>query len=580
MKKCFVRLLSMLMVVCMLFALAACGNSGTSAAAETETASGEIAQTGEMQEEVSQEVPQEAPSATVEEPILDASAAEVVTEAEDSGHLYPVFDEVTNIEAYLNIAPWASAYIGPEGEFENAYAILKAEEYTNVHLDVTWSDPDTYNEKMNLLIAADDLPHITRNLDGLYNTGADGLIEDGLCVDLYEYFEEYAPDYYALLEASPKFKADTTATSGVTTTMYSYTEIPQYTRGPIIRKDMLDAIGMEIPATVAELYDVAVALKNYGVKAAVVSPKFIADAYYGADFISSNSVAMTWWNVDGVMTAAVTMDSNYEWALEARKWDEEGLFTESWYTPMPWYDNDVLNDQLAIAFGPYSLTSDATAATAANPDTFEAWPMANVVLNEGDTIKTQDNSYGGRGDGDWCITCCDESIIPQIVSYVNWFFTEEGRRISNYGEEGVSYELDGDGNVQYTELITKDTGNYGSMAVYAIFTNNNDNPFYFEIERVTLGFDNEIEATVYDTWLSNMTSEYVATYSMTADETAAYNAIATDVVTTVQEYMTKFMTGDMELNEASWADFQQKLVDLGIEDMQEIVQGAFDRSNA
>lgn len=221
----------------------------------------------------------------------------------DSSHLYPVFDELTTIEAFLNIAPWASAYIGPDAEFENAYAILAAEEVTNVHLDVDWSDPDTYNEKLNLLVAANDLPHITRNLGMLYATGEDGLIEDDICVDLYPLFEEYAPDYYALLENNPAFKSNVIAASGVAVGMFSFTEIPLYTRGPIVRKDMLDAVGKEIPTTVEELHDAALALKNdYGVKAAVVSPKMTADAYAGVDFISSNDVPMTWWNIDGTIT--------------------------------------------------------------------------------------------------------------------------------------------------------------------------------------------------------------------------------------------------------------------------------------
>ena len=51
------------------------------------------------------------------------------------------------------------------------------------------------------------------------------------------------------------------------------------------------------------------------------------------------------------------------------------------------------------------------------------------------------------------------------------------------------------------------------------------------------------------------------------------------VVSVVQEYMTKFMTGDMELSEDSWQAFQEKLASLGIDEMCEIVQTAFDRTN-
>lgn len=578
MKRICKRTLALLLVLCTLLALAGCGGD-TQSVSDTSAVSSEPSAATESQAPQTEE-PSAAETEQESSQLPDEASAAEEPESIDASHLYPVFDELTTITAFLNIAPWASAYIGPDAEYENAYAILAAEDVTNVHLDVDWSDPDTYNEKLNLLVAANDLPHITRSLSMLYSTGDDGLIEDGLCVDLYPYFEEYAPNYYALLETNPFFKADVVAASGVATTMASYTEIPLYSRGPVVRKDMLDAVGKEIPTTVEELHDVALALKNeYGVKAAVVSPKMTADAYAGVDFISSNDVPMTWWNIDGVVTAAVTLDSNYEWAQEMKQWNDEGLFVESWYTPAPFYDFDVLNDQLAIAFGPYNLTSDAYKASSANPEVCEIYPMANVVLEEGDTIKTQNNAYGGKGDGEWCITTCDEEIIPQIVSYINWFFTEEGSMISNFGELGKTYTMDDEGNVQYTDLILKDPNGYGSMAVYAIFTNNNDNPFYYKMERTTLTYDNEVEATVYDTWLSNMTSEYVCEYKLNSEENAAYNALATDIVTTIQEHMTKFMTGDMELNEESWQTFQDTLESLGLEEMRQIVQGAFDRMN-
>ena len=35
-------------------------------------------------------------------------------DARAASGLYPVFDELTTVTAFLNIAPWASAYIGPD----------------------------------------------------------------------------------------------------------------------------------------------------------------------------------------------------------------------------------------------------------------------------------------------------------------------------------------------------------------------------------------------------------------------------------------------------------------------------------
>lgn len=498
---------------------------------------------------------------------------------QDSSVLYPLFDEKTTVNAFLNIAPWASAYIGPEAEFENSAAILAAEEATNIHLDVNWSDPDSYNEKVNLLIASSTLPEITRNLSTLYSSGIDGLIADGVCLDISEFIPECAPEYNRLLEEYPNFRNVAASSSGAMVSMFGFRETPVYTLGPVVRKDMLDAVGKDIPTTVEELHDVARALKNdYGVEAALVSPKLVQDAYCGVDFISSNDVQMTWWNIDGTVTAAVTLDSNLEWIKEMKQWNEDQLFVDSWYDPAPFYDMEIMMDQLAIAYAPYSLTATASSVMAINPDTFSLYPMANVTLEPGDTIKTQNNSVGGRGDGDWCITTTDEDLAKKLVSYVNWFFTEEGITVSNFGTKDVSFTYDEDGSVQFTDLVRNDPNGYGSMAVYAIYTNYDDNPYYCKQERIELTYDNEVEATCYDVWLSNMTSEYICTYTLTEEESTQYNHLASDVITAISENMTKFMIGDRDIQE--WDSFLETLDSMGLEEMRTIIQGACDRGDA
>ena len=155
-----IRILSMALILAMLLPLAACGAGSSEAASSAPSVSAPAAAQEPSENEAGDaEAPVQLPESVEKEP-----AQPVI----DSSGLYPVFDELTTISAFLNIAPWGSMYIGPDAEFENAYAILAAEEYTNVYLDVTWSDPDTYNEKVNLLVAANDLPNITRDLAGLY----------------------------------------------------------------------------------------------------------------------------------------------------------------------------------------------------------------------------------------------------------------------------------------------------------------------------------------------------------------------------------------------------------------------------
>ena len=507
------------------------------------------------------------------------SGAENVPEPVDSSYLYPIAEEKITLHAFLHMAPFASAYIGPGGVVENSAAILLAEEATNVHLDVDWSDPDTYSEKVNLLVFSGTVPEITRNLGQLYNGGIDGLIEDEICMDISDLLPEYAPDYYALLEEYPNFKRESVSAGGAIIAMFGFRDTPIYNMGPLYRKDMFDAIGAEVPTTVEQLHDVALALKNeYGVEAAMVSPRFTRDAYCGADFIASNQIPITWWNIDGEVTPAVKLDSTYEWIQQIKQWDSEKLFIDDWYHPAPFYDDYVFADRVAMLYAPYNLASTDSKSFAANPETFDLRPMANVTLNAGETIKTQDKSIGGKGDGEWCVATTDEELAKRVIAYTNWFFTEEGRLASNFGTEGVSYEYDDSGNIQFTELITEDPNGYGSLAVYSIYTTYDDNPFYLTRERVELTYDNEAAASCYDVWLSNMTSEYVCTYTLTQEETQKYNQMASDVITTMAENLTKFAIGDRDISE--WEDFLGTLDSLGLEDLTAIVQTAFDRSHS
>lgn len=566
-QKWLYRGISLMLCLCLMWLLAACGGGVVSSSDAVSVSDGAT---------VSEKT--EAAPETSEAEVQETESVEAaLEETEKSTVSYPVFDEMTTITAYLNMPSWASSYIGAGKAIENSTAILLAEEATNVHLEMNISDPDTYNEQLNLMLASADYADIVRDASNLFSSGADGLIEEGICVDLMPYFEEYAPDYYALLENNITFKNDVTSSSGTAVSMYSYTEMPQYSRGPVVRKDMLDAVNMEIPTTVQELYDAAVALKNNGVPYPVVGPQFLAGAYDAATISSSmGSVEMTWLNVDGTIQPAIALDSMYDYIETCYTFAQEGLFVEDWYNPAPMYDSYMLNDELAMCFGPYSITSDATIATAANPDTCVIYPMANVTVEKGDTIKSLDATIGGKGDGDWCITTAHPEYLTQIISYVNWFFTEEGSIASNYGIENEAFVYDENGEIQYTELILEDTNGYGSMGVFAVYTNFNDNPFYYQYERTSLTYDNEIEATVYDTWLSNISGEYIVNVKLTTEETTQYNALATDVTTTIAENASKFIMGDLPLED--WSSFIDSLYDMGLNEMTEIYQAAYDRS--
>ena len=281
------------------------------------------------------------------------------------------------------------------------------------------------------------------------------------------------------------------------------------------------------------------------------------------------------------MKFAYVEDSFKEYCQLINKWYNEGLLSKDFLNNTQgagiYYDAQMLDGTAGVFMTGADIFSSASAASA-ETEGWEAVPMADVTRTGTETITLGRTPNGDPLSMRWNVTTgVEDDRLANVLGFINWFFTEEGTMISNFGTLGETYTIDDDGNVQFTDLILKDPNGYGSMAVYAIYTNNNDNPFHFKMERTELTYDNEVEATVYDTWLSNMTSEYIFNYQLTSEESTRYNALATDVVTTMQEHMTKFMTGDEALTEESWQSFQDTLKSLGMDEMQEIVQAAFDR---
>ena len=55
-------------------------------------------------------------------------------------------------------------------------------------------------------------------------------------------------------------------------------------------------------------------------------------------------------------------------------------------------------------------------------------------------------------------TTCEEPEVA--VEFLNYGFTEEGRKLVNYGVEGETYTIDDNGDVAFTDMILKNPDGY------------------------------------------------------------------------------------------------------------------------
>lgn len=156
----------------------------------------------------------------------------------------------------------------------------------NVGVDIDWQEPASGQsaEQFNLIVATSDLPDIMYySWATSYPGGPDAAIADGKIVALNDYIEEYAPNFSAYLDAHPDVRQEITTDSG---NIYCFPGVYTYTSqdsdvwqgtidrepyeesfiGLVVRKDLLDKAGLDIPVTLDDWYEALVAFKDMGIK--------------------------------------------------------------------------------------------------------------------------------------------------------------------------------------------------------------------------------------------------------------------------------------------------------------------------
>ena len=276
MKKLVAMLLSISMIACL---FAGCGGETSSAATSDQT---------------SQPVAEESQKAPEQEATPAASETEPTSEAEAS-----VVDEPTVEQGPTN--EWYSEHIGVKdydlpmfedgldlsifwvqlGAMGGAEQPLKkdllfwqrVQEKLGVTLTFKQASEAVCNEQYNLMIASGDMTDLiyesncgAMGATSVYNGGYDKAIEDDVYVDLTDIIPEYAPNYYAILQADDNVRRDLTTDTGKLYSIAMIYDQPQGVReGPLVRADYLEETGMEEPVTTEDWMNVFEKMKNNGV---------------------------------------------------------------------------------------------------------------------------------------------------------------------------------------------------------------------------------------------------------------------------------------------------------------------------
>jgi len=344
------------------------------------------------------------------------------------------------------------------------------EDLLNVDLDIEWVNYEDYPNKVNTLLATNNLPDVVQIMKtngNFYYPAFTQAIDAGNFVDMTKYIfgKGGLKEINSVMSKwDDSMWEQATYNGGIYILPRSKAEIAQQS-GINVRRDLMRKYGYEKePTTMDELSDWLIGLSNAATQGE--GQKIYALDWYG-DFMS-----------DRVKAFAVAFTGQMDWGI-----DENGNFQYIQFNPkyidfLNWmkklYDAGVLDKEFALgnaetskwkggrsvayltAWYNWNQSADRVSNKifdASTPDTYEAWCLLPVKGPEGYAISA--NSY----DIDSCIAInskCDEKKIQKIMQVFNG--TEEDYPgydlLITDGVEGMHYDLLPDG--------TRDTSKYGT----------------------------------------------------------------------------------------------------------------------
>jgi putative aldouronate transport system substrate-binding protein len=148
-------------------------------------------------------------------------------------------------------------------EFATNLFTKEYEEKTNVHIEWEVAPEKNFKEKLNLVLASGDLPDVIIDM-GLSPTQQMVYGKQGLFLPLNAYIEKYGVEMKKIFQDIPEVKEKITAPDG---NIYSLPQVAdcfhcRYSQRMWIYKPWLDKLGLTMPQTTEEYYQVLKAFKE------------------------------------------------------------------------------------------------------------------------------------------------------------------------------------------------------------------------------------------------------------------------------------------------------------------------------
>ncbi len=461
-----------------------------------------------------------------------------------------------------------------------------AAEQTNMIINSTANPVSTNSVEELQLQATEQFPADIYGSTDIKNT-IQGYALQGAFIPLNDLIEEHAPNMKAFFDENPEEKASMTSADG---NIYMIHFMPDGETGKVywIRTDWLDTLGYDMPTTFEELEEILYAFRYDDPNGNGIQDEipYINERYYetirlvnlwGARAYSSENFVDRLPVDENDQIYQAWMTDEFKVGIEnLNRWYEDGIIDPETFTrqvntvkSLLWVNEDVggMTHEWLASTSIFNANEDILART---PE-FKVEAFLPVSAN-GEPFE-EHNRSAVQADG-WAISASCEDPVAAI-KFMDWFFTEEGRRAANFGIEGESYTMV-DGVPTFTDEVL-DSGavnihlrsNYGAQL----------NLGYKQDYGYESQWTNEAGVEAYNLYAAHPEIRYESWTPMlnfTDEEMDVYNKLISALTDYQDEKITAYITGKEDINE-TWDEYIEQCKALGADDLVAVYQSAYDR---
>ncbi|GBG11229.1 ABC transporter substrate-binding protein [Paenibacillus agaridevorans] len=488
---------------------------------------------------------------------------------------YPISGGV-KLKFWLPLAANTSANFQNLAETEFAKAL---KERTGVEVEFIHPTAGTENEQFNLMVASGDLPDIIWHNWATYPGGPEKAISDQVIAKLNDLQLEHAPNLSKYLQENPDIDKMVKTDAG---SYYSFPFIRGDQRlltsaGPVIRKDWLDELGLEVPTTIDEWHTVLTAFKEKKGAVAPLSPYWdMMSVLSWGTFIGAYDITKGFYMDEGQVKYGPVEPGYKEFLTTMNQWFNEKLLDNNFATlDTKTVDANIMNGKSGATVASAGSGVAKWTTTMADQDPkFQVVGAPYPVLNKGDQPQFAQYSLPFTRFG--AAISANSANKEAAAAFLDYLYSEEGMLLANFGIEGTSYTIE-NGSIVFTDLVLKNPDGLPVSQAMAKFTLSHDMGPFIQNPGVSQTMI-PAQADAVEVWSSTeVAKHFLPPIFVSEEEQGEMAKIMNEVTTYENEMMLKFIMGTEPIS--NFDKYIEQLKKLGVEQAISMQQAALERYN-